>query len=305
MMKNFDAGNVKKLNKIYAFIVISIVVFSIFVSKFNFGAFTMISEIIFILIPVLFLVKEERGELNARTLYLNKIDRQDIIFSFIIPIFTYPLFNIINSIITAFLPSVDITGSLEINDTKTIMLQIFFLAIIPSICEELLFRSYFLPEFRKNGEIYAILYVAFLFSLTHLNPYNFVIPFLLGLLLNHITLITRSAIPAIIIHCVNNILALFLADFQFGVFLPKEILMRISTSEIVLFVMLLTLFCTGALFLILRKFSDKYMNKNKRRDVIQEFKNHIANSKFELRIYSPVLIIFILFIISFISLYLN
>ena len=40
----------------------------------------MISEIIFILIPVLFLVKEERGELNARTLYLNKIDRQDIIF---------------------------------------------------------------------------------------------------------------------------------------------------------------------------------------------------------------------------------
>ncbi|MFC2116225.1 lysostaphin resistance A-like protein [Bacteroidota bacterium] len=73
------------------------------------------------------------------------------------------------------------------------------------ILEEVLFRGIILDGFLsryKPGK--AIFWSAFLFGLFHLNPWQFIPGFLIGLLLGYIYLKTRSLIPVILIHIVNN-----------------------------------------------------------------------------------------------------
>lgn len=73
------------------------------------------------------------------------------------------------------------------------------------ILEEVLFRGIILDGFLtryKPGK--AIFWSAFLFGLFHMNPWQFIPGFLIGLLLGYIYLKTRSLLPVILIHIVNN-----------------------------------------------------------------------------------------------------
>ncbi|HEC45125.1 MAG TPA: CPBP family intramembrane metalloprotease [Bacteroides sp.] len=73
------------------------------------------------------------------------------------------------------------------------------------ILEELLFRGVILDGFLKRynpGK--AIFWSAFLFGLFHLNPWQFVPGFIIGLLLGYIYLKTRSLTTVILVHMVNN-----------------------------------------------------------------------------------------------------
>ncbi len=84
------------------------------------------------------------------------------------------------------------------------------------ILEEVLFRGIILDGFLgryKPGK--AIFWSAFLFGLFHLNPWQFIPAFLIGLLLGYIYLKTRSLIPAIAIHMINNSFS-YLMVYIFG-----------------------------------------------------------------------------------------
>lgn len=73
------------------------------------------------------------------------------------------------------------------------------------ILEEVLFRGIILDGFLNRyrpGK--AIFWSAFLFGLFHLNPWQFIPGFLIGLLLGYIYFKTRSLIPVIFIHVINN-----------------------------------------------------------------------------------------------------
>jgi membrane protease YdiL (CAAX protease family) len=79
------------------------------------------------------------------------------------------------------------------------------------VLEEVLFRGIILDGFLsryKPGK--AIFWSAFLFGLFHLNPWQFIPAFGTGLLLGYIYLKTRSLIPVIFIHVINN-------SFSYGV----------------------------------------------------------------------------------------
>ena len=73
------------------------------------------------------------------------------------------------------------------------------------ILEEVLFRGIILEGFLKRySPVKAIFWSAFLFGLFHLNPWQFIPGFLIGLLMGYIYYRTRSLIPVVIIHMVNN-----------------------------------------------------------------------------------------------------
>ncbi|MBA7591923.1 hypothetical protein ES708_34094 [subsurface metagenome] len=79
------------------------------------------------------------------------------------------------------------------------------IGITGPILEEALFRGIILDGFLtryKPGK--AIFWSALLFGLFHLNPWQFIPGFLIGLLLGYIYLKTRSIIPVILVHIVNN-----------------------------------------------------------------------------------------------------
>ena len=87
--------------------------------------------------------------------------------------------------------------------------------IMAPILEELILRGVILDGFLKfYNPRKAILLSAFLFGLFHLNPWQFVHAFIGGLYLGWIYYRTKSIIPCIVIHSINNLTAFLIIVYD-------------------------------------------------------------------------------------------
>ncbi len=86
-------------------------------------------------------------------------------------------------------------------------------AIVPGICEELLFRGFIIRFFEKYGFKSAVVIGALLFALFHLDPFRFLPVFLLGLLLGYLTIRSGSIYNSMLSHAINNGAALFVSTY--------------------------------------------------------------------------------------------
>ncbi|MBL7111290.1 MAG: CPBP family intramembrane metalloprotease [Bacteroidales bacterium] len=100
---------------------------------------------------------------------------------------------------------------------KTIFTGIMVVVAAPLI-EEVLFRGMILDGFLKRYSPWkAILWSSVIFGLFHLNPWQFIPAFILGVLMGYVYWKTRSLWLCIFIHFINNglsYLALFFVDEQ-------------------------------------------------------------------------------------------
>jgi sodium transport system permease protein len=88
-------------------------------------------------------------------------------------------------------------------------------AIIPAVCEEIAFRGMIQNGLRRSfGASSAIIGSGFLFALLHLNPWNFIGLWTFGCLLAYLTERSGSIRPAIVVHALNNSLALLVYAAQ-------------------------------------------------------------------------------------------
>jgi sodium transport system permease protein len=91
---------------------------------------------------------------------------------------------------------------------------ILFLAIVPAICEELAFRGFILSGLEHDFKPWsAILFSAFLFGFLHVLLSLFQQLFnasLLGIILGLLAIRSRSILPGIVFHAINNTLAIVL-----------------------------------------------------------------------------------------------
>tara|TARA_B100001250_G_scaffold406706_1_gene426220 strand:+ start:256 stop:981 length:726 start_codon:yes stop_codon:yes gene_type:complete len=107
----------------------------------------------------------------------------------------------------------DFAKSLITNETNIIYLFIA-IGIVQPIFEEVLFRGFLFEHLeRKWGGFITILITSITFSIVHFQ-YNFFILFLvlfpMAVLLGYSRWKTKSLLPAIIIHCINNSLTLLI-----------------------------------------------------------------------------------------------
>lgn len=79
-----------------------------------------------------------------------------------------------------------------------------YTCIIAPITEEIFFRGMLLRVFSRTNQRFAVFATAFFFGLSHHNIPQFVLAFLLGTFLAHITLKHNSIIPAVIVHIFIN-----------------------------------------------------------------------------------------------------
>jgi membrane protease YdiL (CAAX protease family) len=90
-------------------------------------------------------------------------------------------------------------------------LTLIALTIFPAVAEELVFRGILTrglaPRFRAAG---AIAISAAVFGLYHLLPPQVLSTFVLGLVLGFLTLRANSIVPSIIVHALNNTIAIVL-----------------------------------------------------------------------------------------------
>lgn len=87
------------------------------------------------------------------------------------------------------------------------------LVIVAPLTEEPMFRGIMLHGFTRNyGKWWAVFTTAFLFGAIHMNPWQFMGAFFLGLAFAWWTLQTKSLLPALIGHALNNGMVVLTAD---------------------------------------------------------------------------------------------
>ena len=130
------------------------------------------------------------------------------------------------------------------------ILGIVLTAILPAICEETTHRGLVMNGMKKNGAIRAIVLTGLLFGLLHFNMVQFGYAFLVGMLLCLVTMISKSIIPAMIMHFLNNFLSIFIDFSQNSTWLKSGIVdfllnMFSSTSAFTTFIirMLIIFIC--------------------------------------------------------------
>lgn len=95
----------------------------------------------------------------------------------------------------------------------TPLFQFFFIALTPGICEEILFRGFALrPLENRFGGKAAVIITSIAFAIVHLDFLRLVPTFLLGLAFGHTTIKTKSIYPAMVLHVLNNSLAIFMPE---------------------------------------------------------------------------------------------
>lgn len=87
-----------------------------------------------------------------------------------------------------------------------LLLMVLVLAVMPAIFEELFFRvglQQLLGKWFRNDHI-AIVVTALIFSFMHLEMNGFLVRFVLGLTLGYVFVYSRSLVPNVMLHFVNN-----------------------------------------------------------------------------------------------------
>lgn len=115
-----------------------------------------------------------------------------------------------------------------LKNEKSLLFILINVALVPAICEEILFRGFAFKLFSNSaGAVKAILISGFLFGIYHLKLTQLIPLSVIGMLLAWLTWKSGSLIPAIIAHFVNNggsvIAAYFYPEYAFGLgdeFLP-------------------------------------------------------------------------------------
>jgi len=92
-----------------------------------------------------------------------------------------------------------------------LLLGIFFIGVIPAICEEILARGLLLKAYEKAGIIRAVIYSAFLFGIIHFDITNFLGPVFLGILMGYYVIRTNSIFAGMLAHFANNAIAEIIA----------------------------------------------------------------------------------------------
>ena len=97
--------------------------------------------------------------------------------------------------------------SVELDKPYQFIIYLFSSAVIPALCEELLFRGVICRSLMNYGSRTAILISAVLFALMHTNVGQLIYGFAAGLLLGWIYVKTGSLRFAVLLHFINNVLS--------------------------------------------------------------------------------------------------
>lgn len=101
-----------------------------------------------------------------------------------------------------------------ITSDGVIIMALINIALVPAICEEVMFRGYVQSAFEKSWGVWpAILISGLLFGLFHIQLSNLMPLAALGVLLALVTWLSGSLVPAITAHFINNGGAVLLATY--------------------------------------------------------------------------------------------
>lgn len=266
----------------------------------NFLVGTLINEIFIILIPALFLCRggRIRDVLRVRPLGVKNFFR-----TIIIVIFSYPIILLLNGIFLTILSNFIGLENYPIDYNESVLSYLFYICLIPAICEEIFFRGALINSYNIYGRKFAIIMSALVFALFHFDVQNFVAPLLLGILFGNLLELSDSIFSPMIGHFLNNLIAFFSAkyvnDFLFDI-LDKTSLARDIGSLQLYIIIVLSVVSFIAVFVI------KFIFKRMKEDSLIQLKQ--GESRLRTRViesvdffnFAPIVTLIILYFIYFI-----
>ena len=179
--------------------------------------YTFISFIIgqgFMLVPLFWFLRS-RKEPIAKRLRIRFVSSDVIISTIYLSFGIIILSDELDRIIQIFLPApeyiLDLNGLLQPESIMGFFLLFIAVVIIAPLGEELLFRGFLQQILEKHWKdvTRAVLVTALFFAMIHMNPYWFVQIYILGILLGFLAWKTKSVLPPLILHGINNAMAMF------------------------------------------------------------------------------------------------
>jgi len=213
MIMGISASSPEQTNKLYIYI------------SFFFG------QSIILIPPIYFLTVKQKPILKSLRIKLISIKtyKYSFIFSLGILIIIDALDRIIHSIIPTPDYIIDLGHIMQPASTLGYIFLFLAVVVVAPIGEEILFRGFlqkFLEEYWKDITR-AVLVTSLFFAMIHFNPFWTIQIYLLGVVLGFLSWKTKSVIPSIILHSLNNGTAYILSifnDFDINIYLKNGII---------------------------------------------------------------------------------
>ena len=124
------------------------------------------------------------------------------------------------------------SNTLSMPTVRHYILFIFAYCLLPAVLEELVFRGVILFKLEGCGKIFACLISALCFSLYHLNFSQLIYQFIYGIFLGVLAIYSKSILPCIITHFLNNFLVLTFTYFNVNINLASPLIIAIGLAII-------------------------------------------------------------------------
>lgn len=182
--------------------------------------FTMIAQIA---ILIILLSLRKKYDLKTALKFQPKIGLPNTILCILIGIIGIFALSPIVDWFGVFLQSIGFnlsTIGFDITSPLMLVVGIIFMALVPAILEEAIFRGAILQGLKRYGKWVAIFGTSALFVLVHGNLQQVIYPFVISIILCNVALKTNSVFSAMLVHFVSNATTLILSYVGFAFSLP-------------------------------------------------------------------------------------
>ena len=190
------------------------------------------------------------------------------------------------------------TPTIEINSFGNYLISLVSLAVIPAICEELLFRGVLVNCLKHKGPMFAVVFSSIMFAIFHFSPLQLIYPICFGLILGIVYLRTDNIIFPILLHFINNALSISIQYFSnsSGVFTHSTFMLIYAIVTLVIWI-----FIIRWLFKDFKKYNESTNNDNQidneqsiqTKSIETEQNNDLSKTKLNNRVFYGSIILMI------------
>lgn len=134
---------------------------------------------------------------------LKKLSLRNILLISAISFSIQPISVIISAVMGLFFNNDASDALVELSNNKFILL-FTCVAVLPAICEEIVFRGIILSGYKKTSSFKAATVSALFFGMMHLNPHQFSYTFIIGIIFSYLVIYTGSIYSSILAHFIIN-----------------------------------------------------------------------------------------------------
>ena len=194
------------------------------IAFFDIGMNILVQVGVMFLLPVLLFscLRKQKSKQTLKEFGYNKISAKSVLLCVLIGFVCYFLNLFIASFFSSIIhlcgyeevPQFVYSSSSGDYSLGAFVLQIILVAVLPAICEETTHRGLLLRGMSSMGIVKAVVLSSIFFGLMHMNILQFFYATILGFIIALSVIISKSIVPGIIIHFMNNFMSVYFTFAQ-------------------------------------------------------------------------------------------